>query len=130
MYLIKQFSDVFVFLTSFSSFQVIYFHFPYYMAKNATTCVGWVAQWLVHSTFKRDIVGSNPARVETIFRLLVRLDHDVPWVEYKVDRAALGAVLGDRQRHRVHGGSMKSRLYKYMYITIAAASMCLRCLVA
>ena len=25
--------------------------------------------------FKRDIVGSNPARVETMFRLFVRLAH-------------------------------------------------------
>ena len=37
--------------------------------------VGWVAYWLAHSTFKRDIVGSNPARVETIFRPLVHLAH-------------------------------------------------------
>ena len=29
----------------------------------------------------------------------------------------------------VHGWSMKARLYKYMYITIATASMCLGCLV-
>ena len=29
----------------------------------------------MHSTFKRDIVDSNPARVETIFRPLVRLVH-------------------------------------------------------
>ena len=37
--------------------------------------VGWVAKWLAHSTFKRDIVGSNPAWVETIFRPLLRLAH-------------------------------------------------------
>ena len=30
----------------------------------------------------------------------------------------------------MYGYSMKARLYKYMYITIAAASMCLGCLAA
>ena len=35
---------------------------------------GWSSgYWLVYLTFKREIVGSNPARVETIFRSLVRL---------------------------------------------------------
>ena len=29
----------------------------------------------MHSTFKQDILDSNPARVETIFRSLVRLVH-------------------------------------------------------
>ena len=37
--------------------------------------VGLVAYWLAHSTFKRDIVVLNPARVETIFRPLLRLAH-------------------------------------------------------
>ena len=34
------------------------------------------------------------------------------------------------QRLVTDSGSMKARLYKYMYITIATASMCLGCLVA
>ena len=39
-----------------------------------------------------------------------------------MDRAARG--------DSVHKLSMEVRLYKYMYITIAASSMCLGCLVA
>ena len=33
----------------------------------------WMALWLAQWAFKRDIVGSNPARVKIIFRPLVRL---------------------------------------------------------
>ena len=60
--------------------------------------MGWVAKWLAHFTLKRDIMGLNPARVKTIFRLSVRLAYTRhALVEYKLDRA----VLGDRQRHQV-----------------------------